>query len=104
MRADPKLQPRHDNKALDKPQSLCRSSFGQAGIIKMNDRIKGTVKWFNDAKGYGFITCDKGGEELFVHYSAIAGEGYKTLKQKQTVSFEIEKGTKGMQATKVTPE
>ncbi|WP_417697116.1 cold-shock protein [Pseudomonas sp.] len=70
----------------------------------MNDRIKGTVKWFNDAKGYGFITCGKGGEDMFVHYSAIAGEGYKTLKQKQTVSFEIEKGDKGMQALRVTPE
>jgi CspA family cold shock protein len=71
---------------------------------KMNDRIQGTVKWFNDAKGYGFITCGKGGEDLFVHYSAIAGEGYKTLKERQTVSFEIEKGDKGMQATRVTPE
>ncbi|MBV4549851.1 cold shock domain-containing protein [Pseudomonas sp. SWRI102] len=70
----------------------------------MNDRSKGTVTWFNDAKGYGFITCDKGGKELFVHYSAIAGEGYKTLKQKQTVFFEIEKGSKGMQAMRVTPE
>ncbi|MEH6351365.1 cold-shock protein [Pseudomonas sp. 3JA] len=70
----------------------------------MNDRIKGTVKWFNDAKGYGFISCGKGGEELFVHYSAIAGEGYKTLKERQSVSFEIEQGSKGMQATKVTPE
>ncbi|MET3455295.1 MULTISPECIES: cold-shock protein [Pseudomonas] len=70
----------------------------------MNDRIKGTVKWFNDAKGYGFITCGKGGEDLFVHYSAIAGEGYRTLKQKQTVFFEIEKSDKGMQATRVTPE
>ncbi|MDR6961160.1 cold-shock protein [Pseudomonas brassicacearum] len=70
----------------------------------MNDRIKGTVKWFNDAKGYGFISCGKGGEELFVHYSAISGEGYKTLKGRQTVSFEIEQGAKGMQATRVMPE
>ncbi len=68
----------------------------------MNDRIKGTVKWFNDAKGYGFISC--GDEELFVHYSAIDGEGYKTLKHKQTVSFEIEKSDKGMQATRVISE
>ncbi|WP_420234788.1 cold-shock protein [Pseudomonas sp. ABY48] len=68
----------------------------------MSDRIKGTVKWFNDAKGYGFISCE--GKELFVHYTAIDGEGYKTLKQKQTVFFEIEKGDKGMQATRVAPE
>ena len=78
--------------------------FGQAETIKMGDRIIGTVKWFNDAKGYGFITCGKGGEELFVHYSAISGEGYKTLKERQTVSFEIERGAKGMQATRVMPE
>jgi len=70
----------------------------------MNDRIKGTVKWFDDAKGYGFITCGKGSEELFVHYSAISGEGYKTLKESQPVSFEIEQGSKGKQATRVTPE
>ncbi|SFH02162.1 cold-shock protein [Pseudomonas sp. NFACC45] len=70
----------------------------------MNDRIKGTVKWFNDAKGYGFITYGKGGEELLVHYSAISGEGYKTLKGRQTVSFEIEQGAKGMQATRVMSE
>ncbi|MCM2464210.1 cold-shock protein [Pseudomonas sp. LARHCG127] len=70
----------------------------------MSDQIKGTVKWFNDVKGYGFITCGNGDEDLFVHYSGIAGKGYKTLKQKQTVFFEIEKGDKGMQATRVTPE
>ncbi|MBC3348106.1 cold shock domain-containing protein [Pseudomonas sp. SWRI196] len=67
----------------------------------MNDRITGTVKWFDDAKGYGFITCRTGGDELFVHYSAIAGEGYKTLKERQLVSFEVEKGPNGMQATRV---
>ncbi|WP_434578835.1 cold shock domain-containing protein [Pseudomonas sp. Z5-35] len=70
----------------------------------MSDRVKGTVKWFNDAKGYGLITCGKGSDELFVHYSAIDGEGYKTLKQKQTVSFEAQKGDKGMQASRVMPE
>lgn len=70
----------------------------------MSDRLKGTVKWFNDAKGYGFIICENSDKELFVHFSAIAGEGYKTLKEKQTVFFDIEQGNKGIQATRVTPE
>jgi cold shock protein len=70
----------------------------------MSERIKGTVKWFNNAKGYGFITCGEISDELFVHYSAIAGEGYKTLRGRQTVSFEIEKGDKGMHASRVMPE
>ncbi|MDB6442289.1 MULTISPECIES: cold-shock protein [Pseudomonas] len=70
----------------------------------MSDRLKGTVKWFNDAKGYGFITCGDSGKELFVHFSAIDGEGYKTLKERQTVSFEVEQGSKGVQAARVTLE
>lgn len=70
----------------------------------MSDRMKGTVKWFNDAKGYGFITCGKASDDYFVHFSSIDGEGYKTLKVSQTVSFEVEVGPKGVQATRVTPE
>jgi CspA family cold shock protein len=60
----------------------------------------GRVKWFNNAKGYGFIERDEGGD-VFVHYSAISGEGYKSLTQGQMVEFEITEGQKGPQATNV---
>ncbi len=62
----------------------------------------GTVKWFNNAKGYGFILADEGGEDLFAHYSAIAMEGYKTLKAGQQVSFEVTKGDKGLHAVNIS--
>lgn len=62
----------------------------------------GTVKWFNNAKGYGFILADEGGEDLFAHYSAIQMDGYKTLKAGQAVSFEITKGDKGLHAVNIT--
>jgi cold shock protein len=62
----------------------------------------GTVKWFNNAKGYGFILPDEGGEDLFAHYSAIQMEGYKTLKAGQVVQFDIIKGDKGLHAVQIT--
>jgi CspA family cold shock protein len=62
--------------------------------------IKGTVKWFNSQKGYGFITSE-GNEDVFVHHSAIQGEGYKSLDEGQEVEFEIEQGDKGDRAAKV---
>ena len=62
--------------------------------------VKGKVKWFNDAKGFGFIEQD-GGSDVFVHYSAIQMDGFKTLKQGQDVEFEVNDGEKGPQATNV---
>lgn len=66
----------------------------------MSSRVTGTVKWFNDAKGYGFISQD-GGEDVFVHYSAIQGDGFRTLREGQRVEFTVEKGPKGLHATQV---
>lgn len=65
--------------------------------------MTGTVKWFNESKGYGFITPEDGSSDVFVHYSAIQGEGFKTLSEGQTVSFETERGPKGLQARNVVP-
>lgn len=67
----------------------------------MAERLLGTVKWFNPAKGYGFIGRD-GGEDVFVHFSAVQMDGYKVLKEGQKVEFEVEKGPKGLQAANVT--
>lgn len=67
----------------------------------MAERIVGTVKWFNTTKGYGFI-AHEGGEDVFVHYSAIKSEGFKNLTEGQKVEFVIEKGPKGFQAVDVT--
>ena len=66
----------------------------------MSERIQGTVKWFSDSKGYGFIQQDDG-PDVFVHYSAVQGEGYRTLKEGQLVEFAIEEGPKGPQAANV---
>ena len=58
----------------------------------------GTVKWFNNAKGYGFVTPDMGDQDIFIHFSAITMDGYKTLKEGQKVEFELEEGPKGLHA------
>jgi CspA family cold shock protein len=67
----------------------------------MSERILGTVKWFNGGKGYGFIEREEG-EDVFVHFSAILGEGYRNLDEGQRVEFSVEQGPKGLQATGVT--
>jgi CspA family cold shock protein len=63
----------------------------------------GTVKWFNDAKGYGFITPAEGGKDAFVHHSSIEGDGFKTLAEGATVEFEMREGQKGPEAANVRP-
>jgi CspA family cold shock protein len=68
----------------------------------MSDRITGTVKWFNGSKGYGFISHE-GGPDVFVHFSAIQGDGFKNLEEGQKVEFTVEKGPKGLQAANVVP-
>ena len=64
----------------------------------------GTVKWFSDAKGFGFITPDDGGEDVFAHFSAIQSDGFKTLKEGQKVTFEETHGPKGKQASNIQPQ
>lgn len=68
----------------------------------MSERIKGTVKWFNEKKGYGFISQVNGGPDVFVHYSSIASDGFRTLNEGTMVEFEIVDGPKGKQAAKVS--
>lgn len=65
--------------------------------------IKGTVKWFDDSKGYGFIARQDDGKDVFVHHSAIAGEGFKSLAEGQEVTFEVQQGEKGPSASNVQP-
>jgi CspA family cold shock protein len=65
--------------------------------------VVGKVKWFNDAKGFGFITPDDGGEDVFAHFSAININGFKTLKENQKVTFDLVQGPKGKQASNIVP-
>ena len=66
----------------------------------MTEREQGTVKWFNDSKGYGFISRDAG-EDVFVHFSAIEGDGFRSLRENERVEFAVEQGPKGLQAVQV---
>lgn len=64
----------------------------------------GTVKWFNEAKGFGFISPQDGSDDVFVHFRSIVGDGFKTLAEGQTVSYQVETGPKGLQAAQVQPQ
>lgn len=66
-------------------------------------KVNGSVKWFNETKGFGFLSQDNGGQDVFVHFNAIVSDGFKTLTDGQKVSFNVEQGKKGPQATEVTP-
>ena len=68
----------------------------------MSDRVNGTVKWFNNAKGFGFITREEGDDDVFVHFRSIEGEGYRTLNEGQAVEFKLVEGPKGLQAEEVS--
>ncbi|HSW15205.1 MAG TPA: cold-shock protein [Solimonas sp.] len=69
----------------------------------MSNVSTGTVKWFNESKGFGFITPDGGGEDLFAHFREIQGTGFKTLKEGQKVQYEVRRGPKGLQAAAIKP-
>ncbi|KAG6145212.1 hypothetical protein E4U24_004637 [Claviceps purpurea] len=89
-----------------KAQALSRRNSSRKANMsdQQGDRQAGVVKWFNDEKGYGFITPADGGADLFVHFRAIEVQGFKALKEGQAVSFVAEQGQKGMQAAQVRPE
>lgn len=86
-------------RALDSNKAAVDAAANN-GVTGMN-MASGTVKWFSNAKGYGFILPDEGGEDVFAHFSAIEMDGYKTLKQGQKVEFEVNEGPKGLQASRI---
>jgi CspA family cold shock protein len=71
---------------------------------KISNMATGKVKWFNETKGFGFITPDTGSEELFAHYTAIQTNGFKVLKENQRVTYDVVQGQKGLQASNIVPE
>jgi cold shock protein len=85
---------------MQHPMSTLHIFFICHKEAKMSERINGTVKWFNGTKGYGFLARE-GGDDVFVHFSAIQGEGFKNLQEGQRVEFTVEQGPKGLQASNV---
>lgn len=89
---------------LLKAQSINGLRLGiTANKARTSKMATGTVKWFNDTKGYGFISPDDGGDDLFAHFSEIQAEGFKSLQDGQKVSFEVTQGKKGLQAANIRP-
>ena len=87
---------------VSRPPGVSNNKRESKGVSGMADRETGTVKWFNDAKGFGFISRQNG-EDVFVHFRAIETHGFKSLKEGQSVTFEVVQGQKGLQADKVQP-
>ncbi len=73
-------------------------------IHEVSTMATGTVKWFNESKGFGFISPEESGDDVFVHFRAIMGDGFKTLAEGQTVTYDVESGPKGLQAANVQPQ
>jgi CspA family cold shock protein len=91
---------------LSSPSLTLHALFSEQILIFFSQGIfmdTGIVKWFNDSKGFGFITPDNGGDDLFAHFSEIRADGFKTLAENQKVSFETKQGPKGLQAANIKP-
>ena len=95
------MVPAKDPRAVSGSQEAPRQGMQDRKVLQRMPT--GTVKWFNDDKGYGFITPDEGGRDLFCHHTGINGQGFKTLQEKAKVSYEEEAGDKGPKAVNVTP-
>jgi cold shock protein len=85
------------------PTGNCWSEFNLTVLGSDREMATGQVKWFNDAKGFGFITPDDGGDDLFAHFSEVQAKGFKSLQENQRVSFEVKQGPKGKQAANIQP-
>jgi CspA family cold shock protein len=89
--------------ARDKPGRTAGQRVTVYIIQRLFLMATGTVKWFNETKGFGFITPEGGGEDIFVHFSAIQSQGFRTLAEGQAVTYDVERGPKGLQASRVVP-
>jgi CspA family cold shock protein len=85
------------------PIALRAAGASRAFIESESDMPTGTVKWFNETKGFGFIKPDDGGADLFAHYSGIKAKGFRTLKENQRVEYQVQQGQKGPQAVEIVP-
>jgi CspA family cold shock protein len=97
------VKPRPDRAATGRQPSSNQLDEERVSMSAVATRVIGTVKWFNRAKGFGFIAQPEGGEDVFVHYSAIEGSGFRNLSEGDRVEFTVEEGPKGLQAANVVP-